>query len=135
MSEDDVFWTARLSPDVKDYLQKKKHMSAGECINEYYKILKSKELPDMLKELQEARKHVLQLEENVTLLKSECDTKLHKRNTELDELLVWYEKQNRSIIDPSDADVQALKFQLKKRKLDFTEEQVYEQWRKKMNER
>lgn len=74
-------WTARIPPDVKEYLQNKKRLSAGQCLVEYYKILKSQELTELLKELKNAKERVLQLEASVTHLQSECNTQWGICNT------------------------------------------------------
>jgi hypothetical protein len=74
LSQNDATWTARLPPYVKEYLQNKKGISAGKGLVEYYKILKSMELPEKRKELNKAREYVLQLEEDVTQLENECST-------------------------------------------------------------
>lgn len=81
MSQNDPIWSARVPPVVKDYLQKKRKLSAGQCLREYYKILKSQELPEKLTELEKARKRVLQLETDVVQLKSQCNTEWDKCNT------------------------------------------------------
>jgi len=57
--------------------------------------------------------------------------KLDNEYAELDRILKWYNKQNRSITKPTDADIQALKLQLSKREIhSFTVEQVLEYWNK-----
>ena len=84
MSSTDPTWTARIPPYVKEYLQGKKGLSAGYCLIEYYKILKSQELPDKLKELRKARERVLQLEGEITQLKNESNTQWGVCNTIFD---------------------------------------------------
>ena len=56
--------------------------------------------------------------------------KSESEKAELDRLKVWYLKQNRSIENPTQLDINTLTFQLKKRDIStFTVEQVFEQWR------
>lgn len=86
MSQNDPIWSARVPSVVKDYLQKKKKLSAGQCLREYYKILKSQELPEKLTELEKARKCVLQLEADVIQLKNECTTEWGVCNTLFEQL-------------------------------------------------
>jgi len=74
LSQNDPTWTARIPPDIKDYLQKIKHLSAGRCLTEYCKILKSQELPEARKELLRREKAVLQQRQKVTQLENECST-------------------------------------------------------------
>ena len=57
--------------------------------------------------------------------------KLDSEYAELDDLLKWYLKQNRSITDPSERDINALKFQMRKRDFhSFTYEQVLDYFKK-----
>lgn len=50
---------------------------------------------------------------------------------ELDELMKWYLKQNRSIDDPTELDINALKFQMRKRDFhSFTVEQTLDYFKK-----
>ena len=85
MSRNDPTWTARIHADVKEYLQEKKGLSAGECLFRYYKILKENELPDMQQELKEAEARVLHLRGIVTHIEAENDKKntlvTHKKHT------------------------------------------------------
>ena len=74
-------WTARIPPDIKEYLQNKKGFSAGHCLCEYYKILKLKELPEALKELDRKEKAVLQQKAIVTQLQNENNTNWAVCNT------------------------------------------------------
>ena len=56
--------------------------------------------------------------------------KSESEKAELGRLKVWYLKQNRSIENPTQLDINTLTFQLKKRDIStFTVEQVFEQWR------
>lgn len=68
-----VTWTARLRKEIKEELQKK-GVSAGEAIEEYYKILRSKSLKEKLKELADAKLNVAQLEHDVTQIRSKSNT-------------------------------------------------------------
>jgi hypothetical protein len=68
-------WTARIPPEVKEYLQNYKGYSAGFCIVEYYKYLKSQELDEKKKELEKTRNCVLQLEQDVLQLEQKNEQK------------------------------------------------------------
>ena len=77
--------SGRVYPYIRDYFRKKK-LSISDVLYEYYKICKSKELPEMLKELEKARNYVLQIEQNVLQLESECNTNWAKCNTLFEQL-------------------------------------------------
>jgi len=68
-------WTARIPPEVKEYLQVKKGLSAGQCLCEYYRILKDQELPEAEKKLAEHKHFVTHYEEIVTQLKQKNEEK------------------------------------------------------------
>jgi len=54
---------------------------------------------------------------------------------QFDDILIWYKKQNRSIDNPTQADIDALELQLKNRKIyNFTHEKVFEYWKNKGND-
>jgi hypothetical protein len=56
--------------------------------------------------------------------------KLDSENAELDRLLIWFRKADRSITHPTGGDIDALRHQLKKREIhSYTVEQVLEYWR------
>jgi len=65
-----TYWNADISPDIKEYFQKK-GMSSGDCLREFYKISKSKELTELLKEKKELLERVTQIDETVTQLEIE----------------------------------------------------------------
>ena len=82
---DKMMVSGRVYPYIRDYFHKKK-LSISDVLSEYYKICKSKELPEMLKELEKARNYVLQIEQNVLQLESECNTNWAKCNTLFEQL-------------------------------------------------
>jgi hypothetical protein len=58
--------------------------------------------------------------------------KSDSENAELDRLLIWYRKADRSLTEPTGADLDALRYQLKKKEIHtFTVDQVLEYWRSK----
>ena len=56
--------------------------------------------------------------------------KLDGEHKELERLLKWYKKRGTSIDNPTDVDIQTVKYQIKKRDIhSFTVEQVFDYWR------
>jgi hypothetical protein len=72
-------WTARIPPEVKEYLQEIKGLSAGHCLCEYYRILKENQLPEKQKLLEKHRKIVTQLEQDVLQLEQKNTEKNDKK--------------------------------------------------------
>ena len=110
MSQNDPTWTARIPSEIKEYLQNKKGLSAGYCLCEYYKILKSNELDEALKELDRREKGVLQQKAFVTQLQSQCNTEWAKCNT----LFESFKSQGRDINNLDGKDRFWIKTQLEK---------------------
>jgi len=86
MTKDSTTWSARITPVVKDYLQVKKGLSAGQCLVEYYKILKREEPLQLQQEKEELLKRVAQIEQKVTQLKAQSNTNWHECNTIFEQL-------------------------------------------------
>ena len=116
-------WTARIPPDVKEYLQNKKCLSAGQCLCEYYKILKSNELDEAVKELSRRKEGVLQQELIVTHLQNKCNTHWVKCNT----IFESFKSQGRDIHKIDGKDRFWIKSQLEKNKItSISEDQFIE---------
>jgi len=69
-----TFWNADIDPEIKEYLQNKLGLSAGDCLREYYRIRKSTELTGLEQEKEDHLKRVAQIDENLSQLKNEYDT-------------------------------------------------------------
>ena len=86
-------WTADITPEIKDYFQKK-GMSAAECFRDLYARHKREELPEALKELTRLENLVSQQRLFVTQLQHECVTKQAKCDTEnMDSTQNWLNDQ------------------------------------------
>ena len=72
--------------------------------------------------------HDLYLHVNTRL--EQFGTKMQSENPELDRLYDWYSKRGSSITSPTEGDIDAVRFQLKRREIhSFTIDQVFEYWR------
>lgn len=118
MSQNDPVWSARIPTDVKEYLQNKKGLSAGQCLIEYCKILKSQELPEAIQELSRRKESVLQQEAFVLQLQSENTTKSKSCSTAFEQLKKRYIELGRSSDQPTTQDKSWITAQCKKMKID-----------------
>ena len=96
---DKIVWSAKVSPDVKHYLRER-GISAGAAITDYFRNLKSQELTEKLKELNETKQKVVLLEQEVVLLQQQSTTNHVKSNTIFDE----FQRQDRNINHPTQQD-------------------------------
>ena len=105
---------------------KKNDWKLIDCFELGFQKKEENELSDLDKRIDSAYAKYIQLKKKREVFGTKQDSELKK----LDILKKWFLKQNRSIDNPTSKDINALKFQMEKRKIEtYTVEQVFDYWR------
>ena len=103
-------WSVRVPPYVKKYYQKK-GVSGGQALIEKYHDDRRRELPGLLKELAEAEKKVVQLQQSILQVRGEHTTELTLCNT----IFEKFQKHGRDIHNKNAQNKSWVKSQLEKK--------------------